>query len=596
MYIQKLFILAIALFAVGCKKDFLNRTPQTTVREEIFFKTPSDLEIYTNGFYGMMLPVYEDIYSDNISTFTGQSTVDAMIRGTVTPANVSGWNAWPNIRRINFMLTHLSEIKGNTVDIKHYVGIARFFRGYVYYQEVKKYGDLPWYNKAIAYTDEAELTRPKDPRTLVVDSVMADLEYAVANIKVDAENTRITKWAALTLLARVALHEGTFRKYHTELNLQSTADRFIERAATASQAVIDGTGAGKPAITTAGGATGAFRNLFCSNNLTGNTEVIFLNKNSKADGVTNNTHTVFNYQWGLTSSLTSEFLMKDGTRFTDVAGYESKKLTEIFADRDPRLAETAMQPGFSTTPTTTNAAFVVRPDFGGYLQVKFYPRDPALRGGFQLNYTDLPIMRFAEVLLINAEAKAELGTLTQADLDKTVNVLRTRVSMPTLSLATANGNIDPLLASRYDNVTGANRGVIYEIRRERRVELACEGFRYDDLMRWKMGKLLVEDPKGMYIPALGPIDVTGDGKVDIAILENPTATGPLAQLPPAQQTSIAKYYLSDNVFYLSNTTSGNVMFVNDKLNKRQFLDKYYYFPIPLQQITLNPNLKQPSDW
>jgi len=594
MRIQKIFILAIVVILAGCKKDFLERKPQTSITLENFFKTPADLETYTNGFYGMLPPVYDDIFSDNISTYTGNSTVDGLIRGTVTPTNVGGWDAWPNIRRINFMLTHLDKLSGDQASIKHFVGIARFFRGMVYYGEVQKYGDLPWYNHVISDSDEADLTKAKDPRTLVVDSIMADLEYAAANVRVGTENTRITKWAALAMLSRVALHEGTFRKYHTELNLQNTANVFLERAATASQAVIDGTGAGKPAISTSGGSPLSFRNLFCSNSLAGNLEVILLNKNSKTDGVTNNSHTVFDYQWALTASLANDFLKKDGSRFTDVADYDKKQLTEVFTDRDPRMAETIMQPGFSTT--LTGSPFVIRPILGGYLQVKFYPRDAALRGGFNLNYTDLPVMRYAEVLLNNAEAKAELGTIVQTDLDKTVNLLRSRVAMPAMSLATANSNVDPLLAARYDNVTGANKGVVLEIRRERRVELACEGFRFDDLMRWKMGKLLAEDPKGVYVPALGALDVTGDGKSDIAILASPTATGPIAGLPAADQAKLAKYYLSDNVFYLSNNNSGNVMFVKDKNQKRQFLDKYYYFPIPIQQTTLNPNLTQPTGW
>ncbi|ULT28356.1 RagB/SusD family nutrient uptake outer membrane protein [Sphingobacterium sp. E70] len=153
------------------------------------------------------------------------------------------------------------------------------------------------------------------------------------------------------------------------------------------------------------------------------------------------------------------------------------------------------------------------------LQVKFYPRDPALRGGWELNYTDLPIMRYAEVLLINAEAKAELGKLTQTDIDATVNKIRARVGMPALNLAAANATPDAYLANQYSLVTGANKGVLLEIRRERRVELACEGFRFDDLYRWKSGNILAKAPGGMYIPKLGLIDVSGDGVGDIIILK-----------------------------------------------------------------------------
>ncbi|WP_316843831.1 RagB/SusD family nutrient uptake outer membrane protein [Pedobacter psychrodurus] len=593
----KYVLFLLTVFVLGCKKEFLNRLPQTGVTEENFFRTPADLETYTNGFYGMVPAVYEDIFSDNLSAYTGSSTVDNMLRGGVTPANVSGWDAWGNIRRINFMMDHLDQTIGDAASIKHFVGIARFFRAYVYYQEVKKYGDLPWYNHVIATENQAALTKPKDPRTLVVDSVMADLEYAAANIKSDAAtntlNSRITRWAALTLLARVAQHEGTFRKYHDELGLQSTASRFLERAVSASQTVMDNSGL---RIYSTGNPSVDFRTLFCSSSLASNPEVIFLNRGDKNEGVANNSHTVFDYQWALSGSLANDFLMKDGTRFTDVPNYSTKTLTEIFTNRDPRMGETIMPPGFSTNPALPQP-YVIRPSFGGYLQVKYYPRDPAQRGGFALNYTDLPIMRYAEVLLINAESKAELGTITQADLDKTVGLLRTRAGLPALNMAVANTSIDPVQEAKYPNITGANKGLLLEIRRERRTELACEGFRYDDLMRWKAGTLLAQDPKGMYVPALGALDVTGDGINDIAILENPSSLGPISSLPAAEQARLVKYFISDGTFYLSNGSSGNIMFTKDKTQKREFIaPKYYYFPIPLQQTVLNPNLKQSPGW
>lgn len=254
-----------------------------------------------------------------------------------------------------------------------------------------------------------------------------------------------------------------------------------------------------------------------------------------------------------------------------------------------------MPPGFATTPGGT--PYIIKPSFGGYLQIKFYPRDPALRGGWELNYTDLPIYRYAEVLLTNAEAKAELGTLTQTDLDNTVNLLRDRVNMPALNLAYANANADAYLAAKYPLVTGANKGVILEIRRERRVELACEGRRLDDLYRWKAGALLGQDSKGMYVPALGGVDVTGDDVEDIAILEAPGQEGPIAGLPADVKANIVKYYLSDGSFYLSNTSSGSIMFGRDKQQPRSFIEpKYYYFPIPLEQTILNDKLTQPAGW
>jgi hypothetical protein len=346
---------------------------------------------------------------------------------------------------------------------------------------------------------------------------------------------------------------------------------------------------------TGNGAEG-YRALFSSNNLSANKEVIFLQKNNKEQGVANNTHVVLDWQWALSSSLADEFLMADGTPFTSQSGYATKTFVNIFAGRDPRLAETVMPPGFVTA--AGNNPYLARPNFGGYLQVKFYPRDPALRGGWDLNYTDLPIFRYAEVLLINAEAKAEMGTITQGDLNATVNKIRARVGMPALDLATANGAPDTYIAGKYPLVSGTNKGVILEIRRERRVELACEGFRLDDLYRWKAGTLLAENSSGMYVPALGGLDVTGDGVADIAILQSKEDESPIAGLPADVKEKIVKYYLADGGFILSNGTSGRVMFTKDVAQPRSFVEpKYYYFPLPASQIILsNKKITQPAGW
>lgn len=572
---------------VSCDKDFLQRDPKTSLTEETFFKSVSDLETYSNGFYNFIGANYSDIFSDNISLNTGSSETDNMIRGGISASTVGGWNNWGDLRRINLLLKNVGQASGDPTQIRHFTGIARFFRGMFYYEMVKRYGDVPWYSTVLGTGDEKLLYKAKDPRTVVVDSVMKDLEYAAANIQASGTNTRVTRWAALTLLARTALHEGTYRKYHTELNLQGSAQAFLERAASASQTLM-----------TDGGFSVApdYRSVFVSNNLDANKEVIFLQKNSQSNGIANNTHTVLDWQWALSGQLADEFLMADGTPYTSQPGYGTKSFVDMFKNRDPRLAETIMPPGFSTTPST-GAPYLIKPGFGGLLQVKFYPRDPSLRGGWNLNYTDLPIFRYAEVLLVNAEAKAELGTLTQTDLDKTINLLRTRVGMPKLDLATANATPDPYLAAAYPAVTGTGKGVILEIRRERRVELACEGFRYDDVFRWKAGKLLEKAGRGIYVAALGALDVTGDGVADIAILEAQGKEEPLASVPDAIRSKLVKYYLTEGSFYLENGTSGKILFTKDKSQPRQFIEpKYYARPIPLQQLVLNPNLTQPAGW
>lgn len=582
----------MALSLSACQKDFLNRLPETAVTSENSFQSPKDLEIYTNAMYGMIGPSYSDGFSDNIAGMAGASTTDNMVRGNLTVANAGGWNNWGDLRRINIMLDNVHRTKGNAADINHFVGIAKLYRANWYYNMVKTYGDVPWYGKEIKDNDAENLMKKQDPRTLVVDSIMADLDFAVTHIKAAGTNTRITKWAALNLLARIALYEGSYRRYHEYLGLQTTAEAFYKKSAEAAKRVID---EGGFTIHNTGKLAEDYRDLFSNPNLSDNKEILFLKKSSIGEGVANNAHTVFDYEWAMSKGLMEEYLMKDGSRFTDQPGYETMKITELFKDRDPRLAELIMEPGFKTNPSL-NIPHVLKPTYGGYLQVKFYPRDPELRKGWNLNYTDLPIMRYAETLLNYAEAKAELGTLTQEDLNISVSRLRTRVGMPALMLATANNNVDPVLEARYANVK-QNKGIILEIRRERRTELAAEGFRLDDLNRWGVGQLLAQVPKGMYVEALGLLDVTGDGKPDIAILEKKSDDNPWAVLPKEQRDKITPHYLSDDVIYLSEGNKGHIMFARDKKQPRKWeAPMYYYRPIPIQQTVLNPNLSQPFGW
>jgi len=160
--------------------------------------------------------------------------------------------------------------------------------------------------------------------------------------------------------------------------------------------------------------------------------------------------------------------------------------------------------------------------------------------------------------------------------------------MPSLNMAAANSAPDAYLSAKYPAVSGAaNWGVLLEIRRERRVELACEGFRFDDLYRWKAGD----------VPALGALDVTGDGQPDIAMLQNGDES-PLSALPANVRDALTKYNINTGSFYLQHGTFGRVMFNDDRTDRPRSFDesKHYHFPIPLEQTVLNPNLRQPAGW
>lgn len=589
----------LAAATASCKKNFLERFPQTEVTQETFFNTPQDLETYTNTLYGQLQYSYDDINSDNISSYSGGGEVDALVRGSVTPNNAGGWgkDEWAKLRRINFMLDNVQKTQGDAVAIKHFIGIARFFRAWFYMTKMARYSDVPWYNTALA-TNNEDLYKARDPRKVIADSILNDLTFAVENIKPDEGNrTRVSKWTALALMTRFGLNEGTYRKYHDELNLAADHTRFLEKAVWAADELMK---SGRFSIHNTGAGAADYRALFASATLSGNKEMIMWADFQQSLGIGNNTHTVLGWTWSLSNSLASTYLMKDGTPFTAQPDFDKKGFVDMFLNRDPRLTETIAAPGFS--PNLDGKPYIAKPNLGGLDQLKYFPRNPSQRQGWGLNYSGLPVFRFAEVLLAYAEAKAELGTITQADLTKSVNLLRSRVQMPALDAAAANAQPDQVLALQYPAVTGANKGLLLEIRRERRVEMACEGLRYDDLMRWKAGLRLQDAQGGMYVPALGAIDVTGDGKPDIAILASPKDESPIAALPDDVKKDLSKFYLKDengkdNNFYLRNGTSGNILFTRDRDQPRVFAEpKYYYRPVPQDQVILNPQLKQIFGW
>ncbi|MDR1524111.1 MAG: RagB/SusD family nutrient uptake outer membrane protein [Tannerella sp.] len=577
---------------ISCSDDFLQRTPQTKLTDEGFFSNANDLQLYVNGLYtgSMRLSLYTDTESDNYAYYSTNTWLDQVLTGDASAENSWGWGSWGQLRAINFLLAHAPKATGAQADIDHWIGVARFFRAMWYFNEIVNFSDVPWYGRPLETDDEALLYKASDPRALVVDSVLADLQFAVDHIKADlGDKTAIHKYAALAHMSRFCLFEGTFRKYHSELSLQNTANQFLEKAVWASEQLMS---SGRFDITGNSGLD--YGALFTSpgGTLVNNPDVILMYNVSANYTVGHNSYVIIESNTvALTNSLMETYLMADGTPFTSQPGYNEKTVLEAFQDRDPRLSETFVPPGW--VQPFSGAVWFNFPSRGGYGQLKAYPIDLSLRGGWDRCYNALPIYRYAEALLNYAEAKAELGTLTQADVDNTVNRLRDRVGMTGahLNLAAANAAPDAVLAGQYDKVTGSNKGVILEIRRERRVELACENLRFRDVTRWAAGKLLSEHPKGMYVPALGPLDVTGDGVPDVAFLRQGD--------PVPEGIDQIVYVGPEEGVYLDGPggNSGHVMFTADKINKKPFEEpKWYYRAIPLQQTLLNPNLKQVFGW
>lgn len=584
-----LILIGLAVMS-SCNDSFMDRYPETNITEQVFFSSPEDLKTYTNGMYGYLDADYSDTPSDN-NLYIEDTDIYKMMRGEIRPNNVGSWS-WSNIRTVNFMLARVGQVKGDQTEINHYVGLARMFRAILYYSKVKDYSDVPWYSCDLQTTDIDLLYKPQDPRTLVVDSIMADLDYAVHNMKDSYSTTVIYRNVALAIQARIALHEGTFRKYHPELNL-ADGDRFLEIAVEACQKIIQ-SGTYSLSEKTVNDLP-PYQSLFCSTELTQNPEMILVGDYDKALGRMHNAQAQFDYNTGLSRDLMEDYLVVENGQtkpFHEITGYEIKTYNEVFNNRDPRMEQTFMKPGTQEV----GIAEAHRPslNLGGYPQIKFRPLTiDQMEWG--KSYTDLPIIRYAEILLMYAEAKAELGILNQADVDNTINLIRNRAGMPLVQLSDWLADIDPIQAQRYANVNSSQKGAVLEIHRERRIELACEGFRFDDLMRWGCGELLEKAPEGCYIPGMGYYDVTGDGIPDIAVVKTKADVDKIPQ-EDKEKYKLTVYALEGNTIGLTEGDKGYVYLVSQHGKYNFISPRYYYYPLDIEDMTINKNLYQNPFW
>lgn len=574
--IIKLFTIGILL--VGCNDDFLDRTPLSEIAPENSFQTAADLELFTNSFYND-LPGFEGIIgldrlSDNV-LYNGVPLEQSGQRLVPATAGSSGWS-WGDLRKINTFFKYYEQSTDEAAK-KQYSGVASFFRAYFYYNKLKRFGDVPWYDQVIGSQDTDLLLKPRDSRVFITNKIIEDLDRAIANLNTNQSSDRVNLWTALALKSRVCLFEGTFRKYH---NLAG-ADELLTLSYQAAQRVMV---EGPYALYSTGNPTIDYRDLFASNDAK-EIEIMLTRRYSKTLNVINSVNYYFTSPTqedaGLTKSIVDTYLMNDGSAFTSQAGFATKNFAQETVGRDNRLSQTVRIPGY----TRIGGSTALLPDFSaaisGYQIVKYVSTTD--QDGFQVGFQDLPIIRFAEVLLNFAEAKAELGIITQLDINNSIGLLRARVGMPALNLATANATPDAILLARHPNVSGSNTGVILEIRRERRVELVMEGFRYDDLMRWKNGKLLEARFNGMYFSGLGTFDIDGNSSSDVVLF---TGTPPNNAL---QKIEIG------SVITLSNVTSGNLVPFADRV-KSFDESRDYLYPIPSGDRQLNTNLTQNPNW
>lgn len=493
-------LILLMAFNTGCSDDLLDKLPEDQISPEAYWKIPNDLALFLNQFY-TSFPVHQgynggifefDNNSDNLADI---SINNRLVGNAANPPTTDGnWN-YGNIRNVNFYLENSGTAQGDATSIDHYNGEAYFFRAMFYYNLLKKYGAVPYIDKVLN-TDSPELFTPRMPRNELATKIVEDLDRAIAMLKPksSAEAFRVHQGMALSLKSTVCLYEGTWEKYHNGDAFAAPVNesaKFLQWAVDASERLID---QGEYALYNNGTAT-TYWDLFNKVDYSGVSEVMFWKKYNVSEGVS---HYVGHYLphtgagTGVTKSLVDSYLASDGQPIGVSPVYSSSQensLITIAKNRDPRLAQTIATPGDLITENTgiPNQIFEF-PLFRGVSEETNTTGFQIYKGGTTANaqrydsWTGAIIYRYAEVLLNFAEAKAELGSLTQGDLDKSINLLRVRVNMPDLTVSPV---ADPNKA--FPGVSD----LINEVRRERRVEMALEGKRFDDLMRWAAADELI---------------------------------------------------------------------------------------------------------
>jgi hypothetical protein len=568
------------VFINSCKKDVLNRSPLIAIGESQFFKTPNDLRIYVNQFYNTSnLPLSFVLTgfnsapypTDNIAT----SNQEPIFWGLRVLDNAGGIS-FDAVRNINYFFENYKRVEeGYSLnDYKQYLGEAYFFKAVIYFNLLKSYGDIPWLDE-VPGTSSPLLDKPRDSRSLVADSIIACLDNAASFLTPSKTSgaSRINKWMALLIQSRVALFEGTWEKYHSGDPFgvtNSEANKYLNKAADAAAQIIN---SGVYSVYNTGHPASDYYDLFIMRDYSTNPEVMLWKNNDNDIGKGNagfanapNYYAAVPRGITITKEFADSYLCTDGKPISVspvFMGHNS--LTDEAKNRDPRFRQTIATPEDvwfirddgsiesyydelynkllnNGDEYKTPTGYVIRKRYDARRKYQI----PTIEG------SPIIVFRYAEALLNYAEAKAELNTLTQNDIDISIKKLRDRAGMPNLDLSNiANDpNWDfPELSP-----------IINEIRRERRVELVTERFRYDDIRRWAAADELIvgKRPKGfkasqIHLPATNPFAVDADGFLD-----------PLkASLP--------------NGFGFK-------------------LDRDYLNPIPKTEITLNPALTQNPGW
>lgn len=555
-------------FILSSCENFIDLSPLNKISTNDYWYTTSDLENYIVQFYPNLAGsnmVHND--ADHTDDMVYES-LSVILNGQRTPSTGNWTSEWTAIRNVNIFFDNYGKCKDSFDQYKHYVGEAHFFRAWFYFNLLKKYGDLPWHSSALQIDNEEELFRPRDPRTVIADSILADLDKAIEylNIRSSVGNLRINKEAAFAFKTRVALYEGSWQKYHANDEFGTDGadpDKYFRQCVNAAEELINGNYSAD--IYNTGNPDKDYYDLFGFDNMYNINEVLLYRTFNISDGLYNNVQhymTERNTSKAVTWDLVSSYLDNTGKPYDYInigsANKGNNFLTKIAADCDPRLRSTIWIPG-----DIMSIAFDKTFEYPGLnegtnwlCQTGFQPKkssNPNSSGAGDpsnhISETGYIIFRYGEVLLNYAEAKYEIDGVIAVEQ---LNLLRQRVGMPVFTVNAQSD--DPNLLDYGYPVSDA----LYEIRRERRIEMALEGQRDEDLMRWAAHKLFQSKrPKGY------PFEQSEFPEYNPAVDEN----------------GLIDYW--DRILP----------------NGYKFREKQdYLYSIPQDELTLNPNLKQNPNW
>jgi hypothetical protein len=554
---------------VSCE-EFIDLQPLDEIGMNDYWKTSTDLENYVKQFYPICFDdevMVDDM--ENNSDFLIKPDISEVLNGERV-IRAGNWRSdWQGIRAINIFFSNYRRCESDFDDYKHYVGEAHFFRAWLYFELLKEYGDLPWYSKPVEVDDEDELMRPRDPRTLIADSILADLDKAAMYLgkRADVGNNRINKEAALAFKTRVALYEGTWQKYHKDTPFGTSGanpNKYFQECMDAAEELMNGDY--EVGIYNKGNAEKDYYEMFGLDDMSDVNEVLLYKAFCARDGFSNNTQSKITYktaQKGITWDLVSLYLGRDGRPYPFMELAQTTKgndfLERIATECDPRLHTTVWIPG-DLMAASLNKIFI-KPDIdkgtdqlcqtGFQVKKTANPYSPAAGLTYEIEpcETGLILLRYGEVLLNYAEAKCELdNTVAYAEL----NMLRKRAGMPDFVVNSQND--DPNLVYYGYTISDA----LYEIRRERAIELALEGYREEDYMRWAAHSLFQgKRPKGY-----------------------PFKADEFPNFHPRLDTNgLIDYYAN---------------LLPEGYGFRE--DRDYLYSIPQDELVLNPNLHQNPGW